>query len=221
MPNLRPFRNSTIKLLICLSIMSSIMLPHKEVAQRLLHLARAKIEKETSAAEPSLLRLLVCANMADNARQSMREDALRQRSIEKERRRGGQNTQAASDNLPGTGRSLPASTRSRKGNCMRVSHPEHIKSIDTSRRPQASLCDRATFRKCIDQGDEEPVDNAVESDADCTESDPTFSNDDYRDDENGSVHSEEDDAEIQMRRDLIKPTQRLRSTTVSYKHRRR
>jgi hypothetical protein len=199
--------------------MSSIMSSQREVAQRLLHLARAKIEKETSAAEPSLLRLLVCANMADNARQSMREDALRQRSIEKGRSRGGQSTQAASDNLPG--RSLPASTRSRKVNCMRTSQPEHDKSIYPSRRPQASLCDRATFRKCIDQGDVETIDDAIESDLDSTESDPTFSYDNYQDDDNGRFYSREEDAEIQIRRNVIKPTQRLRSTTMSYTYTRR
>jgi hypothetical protein len=190
--------------------MSSTMLPHKEVAQRLLHLARAKIEKETSATEPSLLRLLVCANMVDNARQSMREDTLRQRSIEQERRCGGQSTQPPSNNLPG--RKLAASTRSRTGNC---------KSIHTSRRPQASLCDRATFRKCIDQGNEDTVDNAIESDSNSVKSDPTFGNDDYGDDDNRIVYSREDDTEIQLRRDFIKPTPRLRSTTVSNTYKRR
>jgi hypothetical protein len=199
--------------------MSSIMSPQREVAQRLLDLARAKIEKETSAAEPSLLRLLVCANMADNACQSMREDALRQRSIEKGRSRGGQSTQAASDHLPG--RSLPASARSRKFNCMRTSHPEHVKPIYPSRRPQVSLCDRATFRKCIDQGDEETIDDAIESDLESTESDPTFSYDDYRDDDNGRFYSRKEDADFQIRRNVIKPTQRLRSTTVSYTYTRR
>jgi hypothetical protein len=199
--------------------MSSIMSPQREVAQRLLHLARAKIEKETSAAEPSLLRLLVCANMADNACQSIREDALRQRSIEKGRSRGGQSTQAASDHLPG--RSLPASARSRKFNCMRTSQPEHVKPIYPSRRPQASLCDRATFRKCIDQGDEETIDDAVESDLESSESDPTFSYDDYRDDDNGRFYSRKEDAEIQIRRNVINPAQTLRSTTVSYAYTRR
>jgi hypothetical protein len=199
--------------------MSSIMLPHKEVAQRLLQLARTKIEKETTAAEPRLLRLLVCANMADNACQSMREDGSRRKATEKERH-GRQIMPAANNSI--SRRSLPALTRSRKDHCIPSTHQEQIKSIQTSTRPRASLCDRATFRKCIDHRDEQSVDNAVESDSESTDSGPTFSDDeDDEDDADGSDYSSEDDTECQLQRDLVKPTQRLASTTASYTYKRR
>ena len=201
-----------------------IMSSHKELAQRLLYLARLKLDKETSAGEPRLFRILVCANMADNACQSAREDETRQRASERECRRG---RHSMSPGNRATARALsPAAFMKSGDKCIRRTQPEHVKSMQTLSRPQASLCDRTAFRRSVVRSDERLDDNSVESDSDSHGSDPIFSDDDddydydsdddYSDDGSDSSSEDEDDVDLQKRQDHIKSAQRLSSTGSSY-----
>lgn len=203
------------------------MSSHKELAQRLLHLARLKLDKETSAGEPRLFRVLVCANMADNACRSAREGETRQRASERECRR---RRHSMSPGNRGTARaSSPAAFMNLGDECMRRTQPEQAKSMQTLSRPQASLCDRAALRRSIVRSDERLDDNSVGSDSDPHESDPIYSDDDdgydhdndddgYSEDDGSDYSSgDEDDVILQPRQDHNAPAQRLGSTELSYR----
>ncbi|ERF71431.1 hypothetical protein EPUS_06813 [Endocarpon pusillum Z07020] len=202
------------------------MSSQKELAQRLLHSARLKLDKETSAGEPRLFRVLVCANMADNACRSAREDETRQRASKRE---CGRRRHSKSPGNKGTaGASSPAAFMNLGDKCTRRTQPEQTKSMQTPSRPQASLCDRTAFRRSIVRSDERLDDNSVGSDLDPHESDPIYSDDDdgydYHNDDDyseddGSDYSsgDEDDVDLQARQDHIGPAQRSSSTGLSYR----
>lgn len=201
-----------------------IMASHKELAQRLLHLARFKLDKETSAGEPRLFRVLVCANMADNACRSAREGETRQRASERECRR--RRHSMSPGNRRTARASSPAAFMNLGDKCIRGTQPEQAKTMQTLSRPQASLCDRTAFRRSIVRSDERLDDNSVGSDSDPHESDPMFSDDDDGDDydndddyseDDGSDYSsgDEDDFDLRPRQDHNAPAQRLSSTELS------
>ncbi|KAF7504138.1 hypothetical protein GJ744_002656 [Endocarpon pusillum] len=202
------------------------MSSHKELAQRLLHSARLKLDKETSAGEPRLFRVLVCANMADNACQSAREDETRQRAST---RQCGRRTHSMSPGNKGTARASSSAAFVNLGDkCIRRTQPEQTKSMQTLSRPQASLCDRTAFRRSIVRRDERLDDNSAGSDLDPHESDPIFSDDDdgydldkdddYSEDDGSDYSSgDEGDVDLQARQDHTGPAQRSSSTGLSYR----
>ncbi len=194
------------------------MSSQNELAQRLLHLARLKLEKETSAGQPKLFRLLVCANMADNASQLAKDHETRQGPNERKRRRGGH---CVSFGKGATARALsPAAFMEAGDICVRRTGLEHVKSMQTLSRPQASLCDRTAFRRSLVRRDEQLGDHSLNFDSNSRTSDPTFSDgDDDNDNDEGysDYSSKDDDRDLQAWHDYVTPTPKLSSTGSSHR----
>ncbi len=162
------------------------------MAQYLLLLTRMKLEKEISTREPRLLRLLVCANLADMICSA--HSAPTRHAVEEEHRHGWQRMLTGYESKRRTG--IPAaSLRAGNDQLHRTVHPYNIKSQQTFLRPQASANDRAVFRGSVDRRSEHVDDSPVELESDSDDSGPTYSDDD--DDGDGSDYSSEDDTEHQ------------------------
>lgn len=182
----------------------------RALAQYVLHLSRMKLDQETSASEPRLLRVLVCAVMADKCviegQLTWHEEGQQQPNfLPPERRRDGWQSRLAATR-GSTSRSkcsVATTTTSSSQPIHSYPHP-HSKPPQSLQpptqpftRPQAFLCDRTIFRKSIaaeiHQQQQQHVDSIVESDSDSADSDPTYSDDDefYIDDETSDCSSED------------------------------
>jgi hypothetical protein len=182
------------------------MLSHRA----LLQLSRRKLERESSAREPRLLRLLMCASMADMicsesvvASQSTGEHEVSRSATPEEARHDWQSRVPAHQSTLRTRKSVASLQSGRI-------HPHPNKYPPAFSRPKASVYDLAAFRRSLDVRTQRTDGSSMESDSSSVDSDPTCS-----DNDDASNYSSEDDTEPQPRHDHIKHTRRGRNILAS------
>jgi hypothetical protein len=155
---------------------------HYASAEFVLQLTRSKLDKEASAGDPRLLRLLVCANVVDmicnhcisiNARKSTGKALAIQYVVEETRRNIWQGATHRHQNTTTTTASPPSLRWNKDKFSLAVPHKIW--------RPQASIQDRTAFRRSLDRGHELVEDSPVESDSDSGDSDGAYSDEDFYD----------------------------------------
>ena len=156
---------------------SNIMSPKSpsSLAQHVLQTTRAKLTRETSASDPKLFKLLVCANLADAiATKSTRENDARLITARTHDDHGWQNLSNGSESNSSQRASMP-SLPSGKSELVRTRYRHTITSQRTVARPQASLYDRAAFRRSNKRESKHDDDCALKSDSDLTDCESAYS----------------------------------------------
>lgn len=172
--------------------------------QHILLLTRVKLDKEASAGEPRLLRILACVNMVDQCTIASRltgDGHVRQSMVE-ERYKDGRQCLLAGNNHPSRTTISAASTQVDKNTFTQTIDP--VQPIPTSSRPRASSSDRMAFRRSINHGSILVDDSAVGSDTESIESDSSYSDDE----DDGSDPSSEDDTECELQLRVAKPARK-------------
>jgi hypothetical protein len=182
------------------------MLSHRA----LLQLSRRKLERESSAREPRLLRLLMCASMADMicsesvvASQSTGEHEVSRNAAQEEPRPDWQSRVTAHQSTLRTRKSVASLQSGRI-------HPRPNRYPPAFSRPKASVYDLAAFRRSLEVSTHQTDGSSLESDSSSVDSDPLCS-----DNDDASNYSREDDNEPQPRHDHIKYTRRTRNMSAS------
>jgi hypothetical protein len=202
----------------------------RALAQHVLQMTRTKLERETSASEPRLHRLLVCANMADtissqclNGSRSNR-DAGHPKSQHPFKR--GCQPGFANDSGAFCMKELAVSLGADKNGEIRTVYPHpnnrrRQQLYPLCSRPRASACDRAAFRKSIIHERQQDSDNTIESDSEsetvAVSDSENIDGGEYEDkDEEESGYASDDETEAPHRR-TAQPVRtrgrRLRATT--------
>jgi hypothetical protein len=179
------------------------------LAQNMLHTTRTKLTRESSAGDPRLFKLLVCANLADALAAKSKTDSDAKHNVA--HKRSGYGWQAISNGSESSSSTRDPAPSSQSGNSelVRTPNPHATTSQRTVARPQASLYDRAAFRRSLNPERKHCDDSAIKSDSDSTYSEDD-DNDEERDDGEG-----DDDTERHLPRVFARSAQRASDVAVS------
>jgi hypothetical protein len=182
------------------------MLSHRA----LLQLSRRKLERESSTREPRLLRLLMCASMADMicsesavASQPTGEHEVSRKATQEEPRHDSQSRATAHQSTLRTRKSVASLQSGRI-------HPHPNKYPPAFSRPKASVYDLAAFRRSLEVRTQQTDGSSMEFDSSSGDSEPICN-----DDDDASNYSSEDDKEPQPRHDHIKHIRGARNVLAS------
>ena len=168
-------------------------------AQQVLYVTRLKLNREKSAGEPRLRKLLLCANMADNinSREKVAGEATQNRCIV--------NKDTAKWRVAAKTLQVGIDDSDKSSNL------HTLKPRPTMTRHKASQYDRQAFRQFLD--------GSLIFGLDCADSNPIFSD---SDDDDDSIHEDNELGrsiakvpEREPRQNLIKAARRANGSTAS------